>query len=95
LELAWVQFHVARSLRITLAGQVFTIKVAVVAPIQPTIGPKAFMTDKALDLPLCENINDTIRILLMFKNKHSLEKFLQDKPRKPLYIWKNNYAIQH
>jgi hypothetical protein len=58
-------------------------------------GPEAFMTDGALDLPLCENINDTVRILLTFENKHTLEKFLQDKASKPLSSWKNSYASQH
>jgi hypothetical protein len=51
----------------TLAGQVFAFTVAGVAPIQPTTCPKAFATDKALDLPLCEKINDTLGILLTLK----------------------------
>jgi hypothetical protein len=55
----------------TLAGQVFTFAVAGVAPIQPTTGPEAFATDGALDLPLCEKINDTLGILLTLKtNTH-------------------------
>jgi hypothetical protein len=46
----------------TLVGQVFTITVVVVALMQPMVGPEAFATDKALYLPLCENINDTVRL---------------------------------
>jgi hypothetical protein len=56
-----VHFPIARSPQMTLAGQVFALAVATVAPLQPTIGPKAFMTSGVLDLPLCENINDTLR----------------------------------
>jgi hypothetical protein len=46
----------------TLVGQVFTVMVVVVALMQPVVGPEAFVTDGALDLPLCENINDTVRL---------------------------------
>jgi hypothetical protein len=59
--MARVQFPVARSPQMTLAGQVFALAVAVVAPLQPAVGPKAFATGGALDLPLCEKINDTLR----------------------------------
>jgi hypothetical protein len=60
----------------TLAGQVFIVTVAVVALMQPAAGPEAFATGGSLDLPLCENINNTVRLLLTFENKHTLEKFL-------------------
>jgi hypothetical protein len=61
----------AWSPQMTLVGQVFTFAVAGVAPIQPVTGPEAFTTDGALDLPLCENINDTLGILLTLKtNTH-------------------------
>jgi hypothetical protein len=39
-------------------------------------GLEAFATGGALDLPLCEKINDTVRIFLTLKTKHTLEKFL-------------------
>jgi hypothetical protein len=69
--MARVQFPVARSPQMTLVGQVFTVTVAVVAPMKPVTGPEAFATDRAPDLPLCENINDTVRILLTLKtNTH-------------------------
>jgi len=48
---------VAQSLRTTLVGQVFTLTVAEVDPMQLVVDPEAFTTDRALDLPLCENIN--------------------------------------
>jgi hypothetical protein len=51
----------------TLVGQVFTFTVVGMAPIQPTIGPKSFVIGGALDLPLCENINETLGILLTLK----------------------------
>jgi hypothetical protein len=41
----------------TLVGQVFIVTVAEVALIQLVAGPESFVTDGALDLPLCENIN--------------------------------------
>jgi hypothetical protein len=59
--MAWVQFPVSRSPKMTLVVQVFALAVAVVAPLQSTVGPKAFTIDKALDIPLCEKINDTLR----------------------------------
>jgi len=59
----------------TLAVQVFIITVAVVALMQSVVGPEAFMTGGSLDHPLCENIN-TVRLLLTFENKHTLERFL-------------------
>jgi hypothetical protein len=46
----------------TLVGQVFTVTVAVVALMQPTAGPEDFATDRAFDLPLCENINNIVRL---------------------------------
>jgi hypothetical protein len=46
----------------TLPSQVFAVKVALVALMQPTAGLEAFATNGALDLPLCENINETIRL---------------------------------
>jgi hypothetical protein len=46
----------------TLVGQVFTVTVVVVALKKPATGPEAFATVRALDLPLCENINDTVRL---------------------------------
>jgi hypothetical protein len=45
----------------TLVGQVFIVTVVVVALMQLAASPEAFTTDEALDLPLCENINDTVR----------------------------------
>jgi len=60
----------------TLAIQVFIVMVAVVALMQLATGPEAFATDGSLDLPLCENINDTVRLLFKFENMHTLEKFL-------------------
>jgi hypothetical protein len=44
-----------------LVGQVFIVMVEVVALMKPVMGPEAFMTDRALDIPLCENINDIVR----------------------------------
>jgi hypothetical protein len=58
-----------------LVDQVFTIMVVVVALMQPKTSPEAFVTDRAVDLPLCENINDTISLQLSFKTKHILENF--------------------
>jgi hypothetical protein len=46
----------------TLVGQVFIVTVAVVALMQLEAGLEAFTIDRALDLPLCENINDTVRL---------------------------------
>jgi hypothetical protein len=40
----------------TLVGQLFTVMVVVVALMQPAVGPEAFATNEALDLPLCVNI---------------------------------------
>ena len=51
----------------TLVGQVFALAVAVVAPLQLATCPKAFTIGGALDLPLCEKINDTLGILLTLK----------------------------
>ena len=45
----------------TLSSQLFTLAVVVVAPLQPEVGPKAFAIGEALDIPLCEKINDTLR----------------------------------
>ena len=71
LGMAQVQFIVARSPQMTLAGQVLALEVAVVAPLQPAVGPKAFATNRALDIPLCEKINETLGILLTLKtNTH-------------------------
>jgi len=60
----------------TIVGQVFIVMMVVVALMQPTSGPQAFATDEALDLQLCEKINDTVRLLLTFEKNHTLEKFL-------------------
>ena len=79
----------------TIVGQVFVVTMVVLALMQPIAGPQAFTTDEALDLPLCEKINDTVRLLLTFENKHTLENFLQDKARKPLSTWNNSYTNQH
>jgi hypothetical protein len=50
-----------------LVGQFFVFAMAGVAPIQPPTGPKAFVTNRALDIPLCEKINDTLGILVTLK----------------------------
>jgi hypothetical protein len=52
----------ARLSQMTLPGQVFTFPVAVVAPSEPVAGPKYLATGEALDIPLCEKINDTLSI---------------------------------
>jgi hypothetical protein len=41
--------------------------VAVVALMKLVTSPEAFATDEAPDLPPCENIRDTVRLLLMLK----------------------------
>jgi hypothetical protein len=46
----------------TLVGQFFVVTVVMVALMQPTTGPESFMTDVSLDIPLFENINDTVRL---------------------------------
>jgi hypothetical protein len=45
----------------TLVGQVFIVAVVVVALMQSAVGLEAFKTNGALDLPLFENINNTLR----------------------------------
>jgi hypothetical protein len=78
-EQAGAQFLAALSLRMILVGKVFNVTMAVVDIMQLMEGLKAFTTGGDIDLPLCENINDTIR----------------DKSSKPLSSWKNSYATQH
>jgi hypothetical protein len=46
----------------TLVGKFFIVTMAVMALMQPMAGPEAIVTDEDLDLPLCENINNTIRL---------------------------------
>jgi hypothetical protein len=46
---------------------IFAVTVVTMAPMKLTIGPKAFATDGASDLPPCEKINNTIRLLLTLK----------------------------
>jgi hypothetical protein len=46
----------------TLVGQVFIVMVVVVALMKSTAGPESFTTSGALDLPLCEKINKTVRL---------------------------------
>jgi hypothetical protein len=46
----------------TLVGQVLTLTVVVVALMQSMAGLEAFVTGGALDLPLCENNNEIVRI---------------------------------
>jgi hypothetical protein len=41
----------------TLVGQVFTVTVAEVAPMEPMTGLEAFATDEFVDIPPCEMIN--------------------------------------
>jgi hypothetical protein len=41
----------------TLVGQVFSLTVAGVAPIELVIGLEAFVTGGAIDIPPCEMIN--------------------------------------
>jgi hypothetical protein len=79
----------------TLVGQFFALAVAVVDPMQPTAGPKSFVIGGDLGLPLFDKINDTLGFFLTLKTKHTLEKFLRDKARKPLTSWKNSYTSQH
>ena len=55
----------------TLAGQVFALVVAGVAPKLLGTGPEAFMIDRYPNILLCEKINDTLGILLTLKtNTH-------------------------
>jgi hypothetical protein len=55
----------------TLAGQVFAVTVVVVVPMKPRTDLEAFATGGAPDLPFCERINDTVRILITLKtNTH-------------------------
>jgi hypothetical protein len=58
--MARVHFPVSQSPQMTFVGQVFTLAVVVVAPLQPAVDPKYFATGGALDLPLWEKINDTL-----------------------------------
>jgi hypothetical protein len=57
-------FPVTRLSQKTLAGLVFALAVAGgwggELRGQMAAGPKAFMTDRTLDPPLCENIKDTL-----------------------------------
>jgi len=52
----------ARSLQMTLVGQGFIVMVVVVDLMKPAVGPKAFMTDEAFDIPPCEKITDIVRL---------------------------------
>ena len=56
----WAQRFVTRSLRKTLVGLASALMVAGVAPMYPTTGQEAFVTDRACDPPLCEKIKDTL-----------------------------------
>jgi hypothetical protein len=67
LRMARAQFPVARLPQMTLASQVFAVTVVVVPLMQPTTGPEAFTTSGALDIPLCENISNMVRLLLSLK----------------------------
>jgi hypothetical protein len=60
----------------TLASQVFAVTVAMVDLMKPTTGPEAFTTDRTPDLPPCEMINDTVRILLTLKTITHQKKLL-------------------
>jgi hypothetical protein len=83
----------ARPPQMTLPSQVFAFAVAV-APNYLAADPKAFNIGEALDLPLCENIKDTLSISNIEYKTHTI-KFPRDKAIKPLTSWKNSYTNQY
>jgi hypothetical protein len=55
----WAQWFVTRSLQKTFVGLASALMVAGVAPVYTMTGQEAFVTGRAWDPPLCENIQDS------------------------------------